>query len=78
MASRCQFVGYVYVSSKFVSWVLIVSHIVWTELLVLYILINSDVNMMASCFRLGILARFQRWIFLRCGLSRGALVVVST
>ena len=47
MASSCQFIGDV-VSNKFVNCVLIFSHIVCIQLLVLYVLINSDVNMMAS------------------------------
>ena len=47
VASSCQFIGDV-VSNKFVNCVLIVSHIVCIQLLVLYVLMNYDVNMMAS------------------------------
>ena len=59
-------------ASRLVRLVLMLSHIVWMELLMVNVWMNDVVNACASCLRLSIFACRQRGIFLCAGLARCA------
>ena len=59
-------------ASRLVRLVLMLSHIVGMELLMVNIWMNDVVNACASCLRWSMSARRQRCIFLRAGLARCA------
>ena len=58
-------------ASRLVRLVLM-SHIVWMELLMVNVSTNDVVNECASCLRWSMFACRQRCIFLRAGLARCA------